>query len=105
MATQTIHVYSAGQVGPTRMDPKDPEAVLRYSFDWSDWLESGVTISTRTVTVQSGLTKDSDEISGTGVNVVVSGGTANRDYLAECLITTSDGQTDERSMIIPVRER
>jgi len=39
---------------------KDPDAVLDYGFDWSDWLADGETISTSTWTVETGITKDSD---------------------------------------------
>ena len=95
---------------------KDPEAVLDYKFDFAnttnggdkpDWLESGETISTRTVTVDSGITKDSDSITdaGTSVTVWLSGGTAGQNYKVVCRIVTSASRTDERTMIIQVRER
>jgi len=64
---------------------KDPSAVLRYQFDWraysnqgisSDWLADDETITTYTITTQTGLTKDSDSQSNGAVTVVLSGGTA-----------------------------
>ena len=106
MATQTIKVYEADQAGPVMMDPKDPESVLLYTFDWTEWLDTGDTLSTHTITAQTGITVDSDAIAAnTKVNITLSGGTANKDYIVECLITTANGLTDERSMRIPVRER
>ena len=97
---------------------KDPDAVLDYKFDWkpltngssggvSDWLASGETISTRTITASTGLTKDSDSLTDTNTSVTVwlSGGTAGEDYTVACEIVTSDSRTDERTMTVYVRER
>jgi hypothetical protein len=95
---------------------KDPNAVLDYKFDWkaetngsgdSDWLDSDETISSKTVTVDSGITKDSDAPGDTNTSVVVwlSGGTAGVDYEVACKIVTSASRTDERTIKIQVRER
>jgi hypothetical protein len=95
---------------------KDPDAVLDYKFDWaastngtgsSDWLASGETIATKTVTVPSGLTKDSDSLADTNTSVLVwlSGGTAETDYEVICHITTSDSRQDDRTLTVKVRER
>lgn len=95
---------------------KDPDAVLDYKFDWaaltngsgdSDWLDSGETISSHTVTVEAGLTKDSDSATDTNTSVTVwlSGGTVDTDYDVSCEIVTSDSRTDERTITIRVRER
>ena len=86
---------------------KDPDAVLDYKFDWSTWLPTGDTISTKTVTTESGITKDSDSItdSSTSVTVWLSGGEANSSYQITCAIVTADGREDDRSMLISIRER
>ena len=92
---------------------KDPDSVLDYKFDFAgltngngdcDWLESGETISSRTVTVSSGLTKDSDSITDTNTSVTVwlSGGTAGNVYTVACKVTTSLGRTVERTITIRV---
>lgn len=94
---------------------KDPDAVLDYLFDWrsstngnggTDWLESGETISARTVTADTGITIDSNELanSSTSVRVWLSSGTAGRQYKVACEITTSSNRTDERTMIINCME-
>ena len=85
--------------------PHDPDAVLDYAFDWSDWLESAETISSHEVTVESGITKDSDSESDGIVTVWLSGGTHGEDYIVACEISTSLGRTDERSINIRCRER
>lgn len=84
---------------------KDPEAVLDYAFDWSDWLEDDETISSHDVTVGTGLTKDSAGESAGMVTAWLSGGTHNEDYIVACKVTTSLSRTDERSINIRVRER
>lgn len=95
---------------------KDPSAVLDYVFDWkprthgvsgatSDWLATGETISSYTVTAETGLTKDSDSESDGVVTVWLSGGTAGENYKVACKITTTAGRTDERTIWIKVVER
>jgi hypothetical protein len=84
---------------------KDPDSVLDYAFDWSDWLETNETISDYTITVESGIAKDSDSESGSIVTVWLTGGTAGDKYTVACEIITSLGRTDERSMVIHVKNR
>ena len=95
---------------------KDPDAALDYKFDFaaltngsgdSDWLASGETISSYEVTVDDGLTLDSDSLANSDTSVVawLSGGTAGSNYKVTCAITTSEGRTDELTMVIKVRER
>ena len=95
---------------------KDPNAVLDFKFDFaaltngsgtSNWLAAGETINTVTVTADTGLTVDSSAITDTSTSVTVwlSGGTANTDYDVLCRIVTSAGRTDDRTMVIKVRER
>jgi len=80
---------------------KDPDAVLDYAFDWSEnWLESAETISSHTITVSTGLTKDSDSESDGVVTVWLSGGTAGTVYTVACKIVTSLSRTDERTATI-----
>lgn len=84
---------------------KDPSAILDYAFDWTDWLETGETISSHVITVEAGITKDSDSEASGIVIVWLSGGTHGEDYIVACKITTSDSRTDERSVNIRCRER
>lgn len=95
---------------------KDPSAVLDYKFDWkaltngtgsSDWLASGETISTRTVTATTGITVDSSSITDTNTSVTVwlSGGTILGQYTVTCRIVTSANRTDERSILVRVENR
>lgn len=84
---------------------KDPSAILDYTFDWSDWLRSGDTISTSSWTVTSGMTKVTDTATTTTATIWVSGGTAGITYTAKNTIVTAAGRTDSRSLYLKVEER
>lgn len=84
---------------------KDPDAVLDFDFDWSDWLESGETISSHDITVPTGITLESDSESDGIVTAWLSGGTADTNYIVACKIVTSLSREDERSMRIVVADR
>jgi len=95
---------------------KDPDSVLDYKFDWkaltnssglSDWLGSGETIASHTITADAGITVDSSALSDTNTSVTVwlSGGTDQTTYSVTCQIVTSDSRTDDRTIQIKVRER
>jgi hypothetical protein len=100
---------------------KDPDAILDYKWDFApttnasdttkaDYLESGETIASTTVTAEAGLTvgtatpvatADSD----TSVVAWLEGGTAGTTYAVTCQIVTSAGRTDERTIYVEVTER
>lgn len=84
---------------------KDPNAVLDWLFDWSDWLAVAETITAATITVDAGLTKDSSTNTTTCVTVWLSGGTVGVEYAVVCHITTNQGRQDDRSLRIRVTER
>jgi len=93
---------------------KDSADVLDYKFDFAnttnggttaDWLASGETISTKTVTADSGITVDSSSITDTNTSVTVwlSGGTTGTVYDVACKIVTSANRTLERTLRMTVR--
>ena len=84
---------------------KDPDAVLDYGLDWSNWLASGETISSSSWVVETGLTKDSSSNTTTTTTVWLSGGTAGRTYRITNSIVTSAAREDDRSLLIKVQER
>ena len=84
---------------------KDPSAVLDYVFDWTEWLATVETITDYTITADTGITVDSSPELDGKVTVWLSGGTAGINYKVACLITTSAGRTDERTIWIKVVER
>ncbi len=84
---------------------KDPEAVLDYGFDWSDWLADGEVISASTWTIPTGLTKVSDSFDDNETVAWLSGGTVEEVYTIVNHIVTSDGREDDRSHVIKMRNR
>jgi hypothetical protein len=89
-----------------QMPPKDPVAVLPYSFSWANWLATGETISTATVTVPDGITLFSEPvIDGGTVSFYLSGGTDGEAYLVACVIQTSLPDKDRRSFLLQVKSR
>ena len=84
---------------------KDPSAVLDYVFDWTGWLAAAETITDHTITADTGITVDSSTEDDGKVTVWLSGGTAGINYKVACLITTTAGRTDERTIWIKVVER
>lgn len=102
---------------------KDPDDVLDYVFDFapltnvredatSDWLSSGETISTISVTAATGLTvgngsnggaSPSKTNSNTSVTCWLIGGTANSYYDVLCRIVTSASRTKDKTLRVYVR--
>lgn len=86
--------------------PKDPSAILDYSFDWSSWLATNETISNATVTVPAGIMLyQAAQVSAGVVTFWLSGGAAGNFYPIECTISTSQGRTDSRSFQLTVQQR
>ena len=97
---------------------KDPDAVLTYGIAWGDWLGTR-TIASAVWTVPDGITKGAESINsailvdddgvshaaGTVALVVLSGCTAGVNYTATCRVTTTDGDVDDRSIVIACTER
>lgn len=85
---------------------KDPDAERPFRFDWSKYLQGTAdTISSADVTVGAGLTKGSVSTTTSTVTVWLSGGTADTSYEVACEVTTANGVTDERTIVIEVDHR
>lgn len=87
---------------------KDPDSLLDYQFDWSEWLApDGDAIESHDVIVGAGLTKVSSAIDpdGQAVTVWLSGGTAGATYNVTCRITTGGGRIDDRTMKVEVKDQ
>ena len=84
---------------------KDPDAVLDYLFDWSAWLADAETILTHTATIVSGdAVINSSSRTLKTVTVWLSGGTLGTDVELRCRVTTSQGRTDDRTIVVLIRE-
>ena len=93
---------------------KDPDAIIVYTIDWSDWLPgtSNISTSTWTLSTVSGdgnlaLAKVSDGITSANQHtyIEVQKGTDGNTYIAKNTVVTSDGTTDVRRFRIRVQDR
>ena len=105
MATETF-VVSVGK--PTIV--KDPNAVLDYTLDWTEWLEpAGDTIASVAVAVAGGVTLDHTTNNGTSVTIWISGGTVGTRGEARVRITPvgtgARPRTDDRTVYFRIKER
>lgn len=92
---------------------KDTEAQLTYTFNWSEWLDSGDSINTVTyevaarrndptpITIEAFGKADSN----TDTYVELAGGQAEKTYIVTCKITTVNGLIDRRSFRVNVLDR
>ncbi len=90
---------------------KDPDAVLDYTFDWTDWLASASTPPDTIVSGQCAISGDSAaSISSVSfdqqrVTAWVQGGTVGAKATLRCRITTAAGRIDDRSVFLKIKER
>jgi hypothetical protein len=91
---------------------KDPEAVLIYTFDWSEWLPQSSSIVAVNYTLQvrandpEPLVRVSQGVQG-GVKTYVelSGGQVGKVYTVTAEITTEDDSVDRRNFRVRVENR
>ncbi len=88
--------------------PKDPDALLDYSFDWTLWLagvQGGPDTIASAVVTGSGCTIDSQTDAFPLVHARVSGGTAGLTASVRCRIVTAQGRREDRTIYLLIRER
>jgi hypothetical protein len=98
---------------------QDPSAKKFYTFDWTDWLESGVEIDDYTLSVSeftgdpSPLVVAEDTIvngeggaTNAGVTLQLSGGKLGKVYTVTCHIVTNEAaaQEDDRSFKVRIAQ-
>jgi hypothetical protein len=92
---------------------KDTEAQLSYTFDWSNWLDSGDTIAAVEYEVAARRNDPTPIVietqgradSNTDTYVELSGGQADKTYVVTCKITTANGLVDRRAFRVNVLDR
>lgn len=95
----------------TTWGPKDPDAIRDFGMDWS--LDIGVaTITGSTWLLNSeawagggDLVKVQDSFTDTNTTVRISGGVAGTTYLITNHIVMSDGEEDDFSQKLKIKER
>jgi hypothetical protein len=90
---------------------KDVEGQLVYTFQWSDWLAQGDSLSAVDYSVAARrndptpVTIESSGITGTKTYVELAGGQKDKTYLVSAKVTTTDGIVDKRQFRLNVVER
>lgn len=84
---------------------RDPDAVLDYGIDLTDWLADISDTLASLVTVPDGVTVDSSGIDGAICYAWVSGGTVGQPASLTFRFTTTGGRTDDRTIYFNMRER
>lgn len=84
---------------------KDPDAILDFGFDWTQWLSPSEAITSSTMIASPGITINSNTFSTTLATVWLSGGTAGFPYTVTNRISTNQGRTDDRTITIRVQQR
>lgn len=83
----------------------DPDARLDFTFDWTDWLATGETITAHTVTATTGVTIDGAPTESSGiVTVWLKDGVLGERAQVTCHITTSAGRRTDRTFDVLVQE-
>jgi hypothetical protein len=91
---------------------KDVEAQLKYTFDWSQWLEGNDTVASVAYTVAARrndptpvVIEDSGIVNDVKTYVELSGGQLDKVYIVTCKVTTTAGVVDRRSFKLQVAAR
>lgn len=95
-----------------RRHVKQPNEVLDYDFDFSEWLaQEGdalqASTSTSTITADAGitLTTKTHDVATGRVKQRIAGGTAGQAYKVTCRITSSpSGQEKEAELVLQVQD-
>jgi hypothetical protein len=87
--------------------PKDPDAVLDYQFDWSQYLQAGETILTSTFIVvgSDSLVLSNESVAGGVTTFWAAGGVSGEAAQITNRITTDQGRTDDDTALLRIRPR
>jgi hypothetical protein len=90
---------------------KDTEAQLIYTFDWSQWLADGDTLSETVYTVSARandpdpLIIETQGVQGDLTYVELSNGQEGKVYTVTCKVTTANELIDRRNFRVKVQAR
>lgn len=82
-------------------------STLDYGFNWSEWLQSGETITVSVWAPATDLIFTNAAVTGTGTitSVFVAGGEAGKTYKLYNTVTTSAGRIDSRTLTLSCKKR
>lgn len=88
----------------TILEAKDPNDVIDYRIDWSNWLRDGDTVLLSEWIVPAGITMDSELNDNSSTTIWLSGGTAGQQYSLTNRITTTQGRQRDKTITITVKD-
>jgi hypothetical protein len=80
------------------------DAVLDYTYDWSEWLEAGDMIASHTITA-SGITCDSSSVIAAGTKVLAWFSAVTAGATAICHIVTVAGREEDQTFLFQAVEK
>lgn len=108
---QSRTYLAGGVMSASNKFTKDPDAILDFVVDWAtadqyghSWLNGDV-ISTSTWTVSAGLTIAGQSYTTGAATVWLSDGTNGQVCYATNRIITAGGRTDDRTLIITIKDQ
>lgn len=84
---------------------QDPDALLDYAVDWSDYLATGDFIVSAETSAQSGITIASQSFTSAIHTIFLEGGTEGEEYEITSRIFTNGGRRDDRTFLIIIEEK
>lgn len=79
---------------------KDPDEIIDFGFDVTDWRETGDAISSASWSTPDGITNVGETETTTAAAVMTSGGTAGTEYRLHCAIAMTSGRVLVRPLNI-----
>lgn len=98
-----VTVYPSDGSGSVDVAPVDPDAIVDYQFDWTEWL-AGDTLDT-SVWVVTNASEASSVITGPLTTVFIQLAKAGKICEMRNRITTTGGRTEDRTMRAEVRHK
>lgn len=87
-------------MGTTAFYEMDPDEVLDFSVDWSEWLATGDSISTAAWSAGDGVTIDSSSVAGAVATVWLSAPDVGERHVVTCHVVTAQGREGEQSITV-----
>lgn len=84
---------------------KDPDAVLDYEIDWTEWLDGDAIQTATWHDPTDGLTVVRSSTTNTVSTVWLSGGTVGATAKVTCRVVTNGGRTEDRTLSLWVTQR
>lgn len=96
-------VYPSDGAGALEVAPVDPDAIVDYAMDWTQWL-AGDNLDTVAWTITNGTEASSSNTTKVAT-VFIQSATPGKWVSMRCEITTTGGRTEHRTIKARAREK